>query len=418
MDNMDEPQFLAVIDIPLEQIQLQTQNPKEDKAQIEVRYTHPNIKLTLFISVLGEHFYYAYEGSLVFLLKYNNLGFYVNAEYFIQELKNINSLVLDEDTAIFSFPLQLNFNTNTIKVVCTKTNCCSGPISPFQPTELLSKKILELHNLCFNSNVEINKLKNDLSCSKVETELALKLLETTSSNKVVNSSVDDGNCSSYETTTVNVLLAFDVPVSFGDHVSSLVVKFDRDSYRSEIKLPKNLLNLKIEKENIYSKLHIFKLPTIKFPNTLVRLILVNLFGFNQHIDFKSMKNIKEIHLELLDDFNQSVDVPYTVETLIMKGLPSLNQILVIPNSKAISFVDFENNSFRLKVNKKISGVYRKYIINNQNLLIECHSQKNSIIKDVVHWNVGGFKSIPLNKKEWVIKMYLNNKNKCFGITFF
>jgi hypothetical protein len=407
MENQNSPQFETVINIPPANVQMQTspsssdEDGNDDKVQLKVCYKDSIIKLILFISMVGEEFYYSYEGAYEFLLKYNSIHNYVNIEYFIQELKNINYLNIDENIAIFSFPLQLNFVRNSIKIVCTKEDHKKSKLSsqpknsiiPFyQNSELLSKKIIELHNTCFN-------LEKELASSKMET---LNLAKN----------------SNYETTNVNALLTFDEPVVFGNCISSLVITFDREIYKNKIELPENLQNLKLGKENILGSLCICLLPTIKFPNTLVRVILFNLFGFNQYIDFKSMPNIKEICFEMLESLNQPIDVPDTVERLIMRGLPKFHQTVVIPDSKSIMFVDFTNNVFRPKVNNKYSNLDYKYITTHPEFLIKCCSQKEDVIKNILHWNVRGFRSFPMNKKDWIESMYFKSKDTLSYITFF
>jgi hypothetical protein len=369
---------------------------------LDIKYNHPELTLIInsgdFYSLEYEFYSYSYTGSIPKILEFNEIkeGF-VNAEYFISGIKNINYFDINETSVVISFPLSINYVDNIIKIVLdakmhTDQNYIINKVS-----EKLTSKIIELEN----ENRIINEKYRMLECKIVELEKINR-----------------------ESTHLDMTLSFDEgegnPIIFSNNVTSLNLVFDCEEITSEIILPQNLLNFKMECKNIVGYKFVKSISrNIVFPNTLVRLNLYNLVCFNQPLDFKNdMPNIKELSLELLDEFNHYIDVPDTLEKLTIIGLSQFKQLVVIPEN--IKFVDFRSGSPRIYADATSTIKYQVYD-NSYELSIKCFSQNNEIIKSVLDHG-GGYsarqRSFRINKENFIRTYFYTGKEVPSHITFF
>jgi hypothetical protein len=231
--------------------------------------------------------------------------------------------------------------------------------------------------------------------NKVSEKLTSKIIELENENRIINEKHRMLECKivelekiNRESTHLDTTLYFDEgegnPIILNRNVTSLNLVVDCEEITSEIILPEGLLNFKMRCDNDVIGCELGKsISNIVFPNTLVRLSLFNLSFFNQPLDFKSMPNIKEISLELLDEFNYSVDTPNTVEKLTIRGLPKMEELVIVPEN--IKFVNFEYiKKIRVKnTNSTIENIF------SSKLSIKCFSQNEKIIQRIMRCSCNG-----------------------------
>jgi hypothetical protein len=304
----------------------------ETEFNLKIKYEHPKIKLDLTISD-EELYYYSYEGSIESLLKYNNvLQTIITAEYFILSLDNINCLRIGEYSATFRFPLQVNFINYIIEVRCDKK------LLSVVQNENLMKEIKSIELKTINKLTELNEtltkkiVKLENKCSVLETRVNnLNQLKEEYSSFSMNSNIHLDLTISFED---------EEPIIFNENITSLNLTLECKQYKHKIILPKNLLIFKMTYDNKYDVDGTNESPiSIQFPDTLIKLSLCKLVYFNQFIDFKSMRNIKEINLEYLPSFNQAMDLPDTVESFKFITVHyTYTHLITIPKSVKFAFI--------------------------------------------------------------------------------
>jgi len=284
---------------------------------LTVFYDHPRLTIT-FNGIDNER--YVYDGSLEAILKSNNVDFIVNAEYFISGVKNTNYMNIDENVLIFSFPLQVNYVSSIIKVVCERV--CTGQNYVIEKainksSEKLLAKIVDLDN-------KYNELK-----LKVE--------------------------SLSKCTHVDFTVLFNVPLRFNDNTTSIHLQIQSKEYTHKLVFPPSLLYLRIY--CAYCDTSIILPPKLKGLN------LSNLGIYNHPIDIPD--TMEEIILDGLSEFNHPLIVPQSTKKLHVGRLPKFSSLLTIPETMEdldIRDIGYPGNKFEIK----------------------CFSQKDYIVKMVLN----------------------------------
>jgi hypothetical protein len=375
---------------------------EKDDLILNIKYIHPEFTLTINSD---EYYSYSYTGTINNILESNNITDSVNAEYFINGLKNTNYLSVSENTTIIGFPLQVNYIENTVKIVCNVQMHTDQNYIIKKVSEKLTTKIIELDN----KNQILTKNHKFLELKVEDLELKVEELEL---------KVEDLEKHKIDVVHLDETLEFDgEPLIFNDRITSLTLTIATTNIKNDIVLPQHLLNFKMTNSN-----NMFNLtgiiPIISFPITLVKFNLVDMCSFDQFIDFKNMPNLKHISLILLKKFNHPINIHDNIETVIIKGLPMLNQVISIPDSKSIKFV--KSDCIRETVMYPIINDHNGYV-NNGRFSIKCFSQNDEVVKYIANNNRnGGTRNMSfLSSKEKMIRdIYKLCNTFPTSITFF
>jgi hypothetical protein len=332
----------------------------EEDLILNINYDHPKLKLSINTDM---YYSYFYEGTIEDILNSNKIITHVIAEYFMAAIENITYMKIDENTALFSFPLQINYVKNTIKIECAaKTHTDQNYIIK-KVSEKLTSKIVELNEKVGILEMEVRELKKH---NHVEM-------------------------------TINFP---DVPISFNEHVTSinlvsqLPVSGVHVKYSNKLTFPENLKQLSMSQGDFEKE--------IKFPKTLENLRMIAIPTFNYPIDFKSMTNLTELVLDGLTQFNQPIEIEKlkNLKNVKLHYLTELTYSVIIPEGVEKINI-YINKCENLTIPKSVIhiGLYCTAIS------VKCFSERDDINTKII--NQTAKLQFP-KSREWFISSFISN----------
>jgi cell division protein ZapA (FtsZ GTPase activity inhibitor) len=362
--------------------------------EIVIFYEHPKITISLLVKNTNKNKVrnYTYSGSIEAILKSNYINQAVNAESFIDGVKNVNYFnVDDKEVAIFSFPLQINFIGNVVKIVCTRVkvnkNCCIDSVKLFE--DKFNLRVSEVESNIENiKNIEssvqlletsVNGVSLDvLSVNSITEKLTKKLI--TLDNKVEYMEAELRKNSHSDVTII-----FDEDIYFNEYVTSInLVTRLTEKPECVIVLPKNLQDLSVI--GGYNKVNENwqHFPNLEFSQNIERLYISTIYNFNiksivhiltlnltelnieylqmdgeQFIDFSLMSNLKKLTLRELNHFDQFIDfslIP-NLKVLELNNLNKFNQpidLISMMNVEKFTLVTGQSGHFNQSLDFTLS----------------------------------------------------------------
>jgi len=329
---------------------------------VDIFYLHPKITITAsskytFLGDENDHekycsetLKYAFDSTLENILESNKIEGSVNVEYLIMCMKNTDSVTVDEDVLIFTFPLQLNCIDNVVKIVCTRyiEEKNLGEVN-FPEFDSINSKILT------SRIIELDSKYNEL---KMEVDELRKI----SKHVVINSTFDEQLHFSEYTTSLHLTLENLHEYKHSHKLvfphSILYLKIVTRCYILPIEFPPNLIGLDLEKGfSQYNHL-------LDIPDTVENLRLDKFHTYTHPLELP--KSLKTLSITEFHKFDHPINIPNGTEKVNMGFHRDFNSTIAIPESVTMFATNFGDKN-----------------VENSNIEIKCYSHNDGVIDYVI-----------------------------------